>query len=66
MSDSALLQGATLVNAKGETRAGEELGAAGRVLALYFAVRSSTTGRECARRAERPYLRCCFHLRLCA
>lgn len=39
MSDSALLQGATLVNAQGETRAGESLGASGRVLALYFAVR---------------------------
>lgn len=35
---SLLLQGATLSNAQGETRAGEELGQ-DRVLALYFAVR---------------------------
>jgi hypothetical protein len=46
MSDSALLQGATLVNAQGETRAGEALGTSGRVLALYFAVRGgSPVGR---------------------
>lgn len=40
-SSASFLQGATVVNATGETRAGESLGADGRVLALYFAVRLS-------------------------